>query len=80
MRYFEEFITRVEDGQPKCLGMRILEGNPEGRTLGFYGRQELTLTAPLVLKKGHREVTVKASDKKPLRVHTMLHMVEGRRD
>ena len=69
-KFFEEFITRGD--QPKCLGVRVVESNQEGRPLGSAGKRDLTLTANTILQRGHKEVLVKASLKKPVHVFTML--------
>lgn len=76
-QFFEEFLIHEEGVWPKCLGIRLVDENPENRTLGFDGRREFALTQPITLKKGHREVTYKASQKKPLHVRTMLQRLEG---
>jgi hypothetical protein len=81
--YFEEFLADpVGDAWPKGLGARIfttdLPPDQTGRLLGVAGKRALVLTEPLVLNKGHRSVTVNASTRRPVRVTTMLQMIEGR--
>lgn len=81
--YFEEFVLLHPDGTAKGIGSRILpvELPPEhqGRTLGAYGRRDFEVTETITLSKGHRQVTYKASTKKPLKVCTFLSKLEGRR-
>ena len=79
-QFFEEFLIHDGDKFPKCLGIRLVEANADNRTLGFYGKREFAITEPITLRKGHREVTYRASDKRPLKVRTMLQKLEGRRE
>lgn len=80
--YFEEFMLSREGCDPKGIGCRLLPlqlpEDQSGRVLGVYGRREFKLTETIVLQKGHREVTYKASVKHPLLVSTMLQKMEGR--
>ncbi len=79
-RFFEEFLICDGDKYPKCLGVLDLESNSDNRVLGYYGKREFAITEPITLRKGHREVTYRASVKRPLLVRTMLQRLEGRRD
>ena len=67
---------------PKTLGVRQLPlelpEDQQGRILGVQGRRDFDLTENVTLHKGHRQVTYKASSKKPIRVSTMLQKLEGR--
>lgn len=76
--YFEEFITNEPGLDPRSLGVRVLESNHDNRTLGAYGRRDLTLTENIELQKCFKTITIKASAKKPLKVFTMLQRLEGR--
>lgn len=80
--YFEEFIAKREGCTPKTLGVRqfdlTLPESQQGRLLGVRGWREFDVTETITLQKGHRQVTYKASIKKPIRVATMLQKLEGR--
>lgn len=77
MRCFEEFLIDEPGAYPKCLGVKLHESNPDGRLYGYAGLRQFTLTESVTLNKGHRQVVIKASPKRPLRVRTMLQMLEG---
>lgn len=76
--FFEEFLLNEPGMKPKSLGVRRIEENADNRTLGVYGRREMVLMEPLVLEKCFKQIVVKASVKKPLRVQSMLQRLEGR--
>lgn len=61
----------------RLLGSRRVE-NPTGRKCGYDGQQVYSLTETVVLKKGHKEVTVKASPQRPVEVRTTLQILCGR--
>jgi len=74
--YFEEFIA---EGPPvRAMGVRLQQGNPEGRRLASDGRRMVELTEPVTLVKGVRQVTYRASAARPLRAWTMLWRLEGK--
>ncbi len=81
--YFEEFLLVRPQGTAKGLGSRNysthLPQEQQGRTLGAYGRRDFEVVEPITLNKGHRQVTYKASVRKPLRVFTFLNKLEGKR-
>lgn len=66
----------VECKTNRLLGSRKI--TEPTRPLGSKGMIEFDLTEPTVLNKGHKEVTVKASPKKPVRVFGMIQIVCGR--
>lgn len=78
--YFEEFITVSE--KPRGLGavfypVDLPEGQ-RGRPLGHAGRRELVLTTDFTLRRGAGGTrTYRASGARPMRVWTMLQMIEG---
>lgn len=76
-KFFEEFITCGD--QPKCLGVRVVESNTFDRPLGSAGIRYETLRSYTTLQRGHREVVIKASCKRPVKVFTMLQKLEGAR-
>ena len=78
--YYEEYWEETGSGYSKCLGMRRLQtANVNlSRQLGPQGREEVTLTEPLLLIKGHRFIPVKASAKRPRKCFTMLQKLEGK--
>jgi hypothetical protein len=80
--YFEEFLRLREGCTPQGMGVLELPLElPESqrdRVLGVYGRREFEVKETITLQKGHRQVTYKASAKRPLRVSTMLQKLEGR--
>lgn len=71
--YFEEFIER--EHPHRVLGWRRIE--TATRKLGFAGRIEVDLIENLTLTKGLKQVLIKASPKKPVRVWTMIQVVCG---
>jgi hypothetical protein len=79
--FFEEFI-RLEFDQRGVLisaqgiGSRIVD-NAGGRPLGSDGLREFDLTEPIMLTRGLKKITYRASGKNPMRVHTMLQRIEG---
>lgn len=60
------------------LGIQVVRECPDGMLLGAIGAKEETLTVPIVLSKGHKTVTIKASKKRPLRVRKMVQLLCGR--
>jgi hypothetical protein len=76
-KYFEEFVQLLPGGGAKGLGVRVVEA-ANGRPLGVAGAQRITLTQPVTLLRCFREVTIKASAKRPMDVMTTLQRVEGR--
>ena len=61
----------------QLLGVRSLPGLPD-RPMGSQGMITYELTAPVTLRKGHKEIQVKASKAKPIVVRSMLQAVCGR--
>lgn len=72
--YFED-VCDAKTGV--CLGTRRVTPRP-GRVCGYHGQEEETMTAPFELTRGHKTVTVKASEKKPLRIRTTLQILCGK--
>lgn len=73
--YFEDVFDL---DAKKSLGTRkVLNPDPK-RPCGFHGRMEETLTTPLILDRGHKQVVVPASPDKPLRIQTTLQKLCGR--
>src|SRR5579863_10107729 len=80
-KFFEEFIVHRGDGEwPRCAGTRFVKDNNENRPLGVAGRRDFTLTENVTLMRCFKEVILKASPKRPVRVTTYLQKLEGRRD
>jgi len=75
--FYEEFIALdlLTGYGARTLGTRRVE--TLDRVLGAAGRTELTLTEPLVLTKGAKQVTVKASKENPVKVAAMLQILCG---
>ena len=67
---------------PKGMGVLVftinLPDNQIGRPMGYAGRRQFKITGDIVLKKGHKEVKYKATEKKPIVVTTMLQRLEGK--
>ena len=81
--YFEEFLLLFPYGMmPKGMGSKHypvdLPVEQQGRPLGHAGTRKFVVTETITLQKGHREVTYRASPKKPLNVQTMLQRMEGK--
>lgn len=72
--YFEEIWN--EDTQ-KMVGTRSVAEQP-GRECGYKGAQSFVITSPLTIQKGHKEFTIKASAKKPVRLRSTLNKICGR--
>ena len=71
--FFEEYIQFNEaSGESKLLGYKLLNVDEAPRPLGSDGRLSLTLTEPVTLRKGTREVVVKASKSNPITVFSMV--------
>jgi hypothetical protein len=76
--FFEEYIAEaVGTNWPKVLGWKILDANEAPRPLGSLGIEKRILTAPITLKKGHKEITIKASSQRPITVTTMVQVLCG---
>lgn len=73
--YFTEELHNIETNQH--LGFRRLEGLPT-RPIGSPGRLKFLLTEPVTLQRGHKQVTIKASTKRPIYVEGMILSVGGK--
>lgn len=79
--YFE---TLHEIATNKTLGTRTLteaewaDAFRAGRALGVDGETVVEITAPIVLQRGHKTVTVSASPEKPRRCYSTLRPICGR--
>jgi len=60
------------------IGFQMLDELPDGRKTCSEGREAFTLTADLVLMRGHKSVTVKASPEKPITGYTIIYPMSGR--
>jgi hypothetical protein len=74
--YFEELGVCSGDSF-RLLGTRSIE-KPVDRPLGVAGRREYILTETVVLNKGHKQATIKASPAKPIRCFGHAHALCGR--
>lgn len=73
--HFEEVFCQTTG---RMLGTRVVP-DPGDRKLGYAGTMEdILVTAPLTLTRGHKTVTFPASPEKPLKVRTMLQVICGR--
>lgn len=67
-QFFRELIDTTSF---KCYGTQRLTPTEAlqaaARFVGYYGRQERVFTAPFDVQRGHRLVTYKASQQKPVR-------------
>lgn len=72
------YIEQLQENEHpfRVLGDRRVE--TPNRILGIQGQILLTITENLVLTKGHREVTLKASPKRPRVVRATLQRLCGR--
>ncbi len=76
--FFEEFVEAgYGERRPRGFGVRVVK-EQGGRKLGAEGRLTLTLTEPVELVRCFRNVTLKASVKKPVKVVTYLYPIQGR--
>lgn len=71
------FETIVDDATGKTLGTRHGVNPQPGRVTGYNGARSETHTKPFQLTCGHKTVTIKASEKKPVRVTTFLFPQSG---
>lgn len=69
--FFVEYIQH-DAGGTKLLGYKLLDVDEAPRPLGSDGRLEMTITEPLTLRKGTKEVVIKASPERPLTVFSMV--------
>lgn len=75
--YFEEVIEVLPGGETgKCLGTRPVR-EPDGRELGYAGKRTETWTTPTALWRGYRQIRVRATEREPVTVITMLQRVCG---
>lgn len=63
--YFEELGVKIGDSF-KSLGTREIPNPQPSRSLGVNGTRDYVITSPVVLTKGHKTVTIRASVNKPL--------------
>lgn len=75
--FFEEYIE-LKTEKRQLLGWRKLEVDAAPRALGSDGRVEKTLIQPIVLRKGLKDVEIKASISNPLHVVTMVQPLCGK--
>jgi len=73
--FFEDF---VDLDTFKSLGSRALNVDQAPRLTGSPGILTLVLTEPVTLVKGFRQVTVKASPRKPRRVLSTIQILCGK--
>lgn len=72
--YFETVIDALTG---RVLGLRYGVTPREGRVIGCNGQEDSTITEPMVLFRGPKRITVKASAKKPLRIRTIIFPQSG---
>jgi hypothetical protein len=75
--FFEEYID-VSTERKQCLGWRKLDVEEAPRALGSDGAIERTLTAPITLTHGAKQVLVKASPQRPVHVKCMVQVLCGK--
>ena len=73
--YFETYSDSLTG---RVLGNMVGVTPEPGRKIGFNGTMEKVMTRDFVLNRGPKNVTVKASPKKPLKVSTILFPLTGR--
>lgn len=61
----------------KGIGFQMLDELPPGRKTCSEGREAFTLTADIVLMRGHKSVIVKASPEKPVIGYTIIYPLGG---
>jgi len=71
--YFEEFL---EQDTHKFLGTRRVAA-PKTRKTGSPGMERKTLTEDITLMKTFKTITYKASERKPLRVISIINPLCG---
>jgi len=59
------------------IGFQMIDELPPGRKACSEGREAFTLTADIVLMRGHKSVTVKASLEKPITGYTIIYPLSG---
>jgi hypothetical protein len=73
-KFFEEFVESYNGvTRPKGLGVRLVMDNAENRALGVAGARKIILVEDTILLRCFKEVVVKASAKRPIRVVTYLY-------
>ena len=73
--YFEEYMDKRTS---KLLGNMFHNEMPPNRELGYRGRKTITISEDIELLKGGKTVVVKATNKKPIEIVTMLHVMSGK--
>lgn len=71
----EFFVEYADVETRKTYGIIVLpaaEVDP-ARIIGYYGRREQTITAPMEIQRGHKIVTLRASAQKPIHCVTYLY-------
>jgi len=71
--FYEELL---DSDTNKVYGYRLV-AEPD-RPLGSAGRKEYTLTHPITVRRGPKEIVIKATAQKPVRVRGMLQVLCGR--
>ena len=78
-KYSVDYIADDSSCKFGCrgIGFQMLDELPSGRKTCSEGREALTLTADIVLMRGHKSVTVKASPEKPVTGYTIIYPLSG---
>jgi len=72
MSHFEEYFVQQPSGEWKCVGVKPLDKLPADRKLGWAGKVERTVTEDFTVMRCFRDVKIKASAKRSLRVRTII--------
>lgn len=73
--YFETVIDVLTG---RVLGNRLNVTPRKGRLIGFNGQEEETYTSDVVLNRGAKNIVVKATPTKPVKVRTLVFPISGR--
>jgi hypothetical protein len=71
------WYEEVLDLSGRTIGTRNVK-RQQGRACGHSGMQEVTLTDPVTLQRGHKTYVLQASAAKPVKVLTILNIKCGR--
>lgn len=75
--FFEEYID-MDSERKQCLGWVLLDVDQAPRALGSDGIVFRTLTAPITLTHGLKQVVVKATPQRPRHVKCMVQVRCGK--
>jgi len=72
--FYEDLMEpRIGGG---LFGYRAVEELPPGREAGYQDKQPISITEPLTLLKGHKQVVLQASPAKPVEAWSIFYSTQ----